>query len=76
MKTLGTNTKREEDLFFAALRQTDARKRSEFLDRHCAGQPALRAHLEQLLAAQADAENFFAEAERAIAMPIGEDQKL
>lgn len=51
----------EEDLFFAALELPDA-DRAAFLDRACAGAPALRARLDQLLAAHAtaDAESFLA----------------
>ncbi|HVJ82258.1 MAG TPA: serine/threonine-protein kinase, partial [Planctomycetia bacterium] len=41
-----------EELFFAALERTDPQERTSFLDEACAGNPALRARVERLLAAQ------------------------
>lgn len=73
MKMVG-NSDREEDLFFKALGQPDPVKRSVFLGRACAGKPALRARVEELLAVQAEAESFFAEAERATRIQMKADQ--
>lgn len=50
-----------EEIFLAALELPDATRCREFLDRQCAGSPALRGEVEQLLAVQAEAERFFAE---------------
>ncbi|HVJ83279.1 MAG TPA: hypothetical protein VNC50_19595, partial [Planctomycetia bacterium] len=41
-----------DELFFAALERTDPQERTSFLDEACAGNPALRARVERLLAAQ------------------------
>lgn len=57
MKKVG-NIEREETLFFEALGQSDPVKRSVFLGRACAGEPALRARVEKLLAVQTEAERF------------------
>jgi eukaryotic-like serine/threonine-protein kinase len=54
-------TPSEEDLFDAARKLTDAAARRAFLDRGCAGDAALRARIEGLLAAEAGADEFFAE---------------
>jgi tetratricopeptide (TPR) repeat protein len=62
-------TQREEDLFDAARKLTDPAERGAYLDRACAGDPALRARVEELLAAGADAEQFFTESSSALSFP-------
>ncbi len=59
-------TRREEDLFDAARRLTDAAERQAFLEGSCAGDPALRARVDRLLAVVTDAEQFFAEGSAAL----------
>jgi serine/threonine protein kinase len=54
-------TKRFEEIFFDALELKTGGERSAFLDRACAGEPVLRAALEEKLAAQPDVEGFFTE---------------
>src|SRR5262245_26000071 len=49
----------EEALFEAARRLTNPAHRAAFLDAACADNPALRKQLEDLLAAQGDADDFF-----------------
>ena len=56
----------EVDLFYEALSRADLAVRTAFLDRACAGQPALRERLEKLLAVHAEAEKFFIQEEPAI----------
>ena len=57
MNTLG---QREEELFDAARQLTDPAQRAAFLDFSCTEDPALRARIETLLAAEDQAEDFFA----------------
>ena len=52
---------REKAVFEAALEMADPAQRKLFLDRACAGDAELRAAVEELLATQGDAEQFFAE---------------
>ena len=59
-------TEREEELFDVARRLTGAGERSAFLDRACADDAALRARIENLLAAEADADRFFTESGSAL----------
>ncbi len=54
----------EEALFDAARNLHDAAARRAFLDQACAGAPAMRVRLEQLLGAQGEADDFFKEAAR------------
>lgn len=54
----------EEAVCFAALNLADADLRARFLDQACAGDARLRAAVEELLAAHADAENFLRRARR------------
>jgi eukaryotic-like serine/threonine-protein kinase len=61
-----TETKREAELFEAARNLAGAAERRAFLDRTCAGEPGLRARIEDLLAGEADAERFFAESGSAL----------
>jgi serine/threonine protein kinase len=57
-----TNTKQQEEALFDAARNLSGpTPRRVFLDQACAGDSALRARLEALLAAAADAEKFFEE---------------
>src|SRR5262245_56924100 len=51
--------RQEEALFEAARRLADPRQRAAFLDIACAGNPALRKQLADLLAAQGEAEQLF-----------------
>jgi hypothetical protein len=62
---MSDGSEQEEDLFYEASSQADPLRRSTFLDQTCAGRPVLRARVEALLAVQAEAERFFAEAELA-----------
>jgi len=55
-------------LYCEALSYADPAERGAFLDRACAGRPVLRAPGEKLLAGQAGAERFFAEAALAIGL--------
>ncbi len=59
------DSEEEAVLFFEALNQKPA-LRGAFLSRECGGKPGLRVRVERLLAAHAEAESFFAEAELAI----------
>jgi len=62
-------TKQLLDLVFTtALELTDPGQRKLFLDQHCAGDPGLRAEVESLLLAQAEAERFFARGTSALAL--------
>jgi len=62
-------TQREEDLFDAVRKLAGSAERGAFLDRACAGDPALRARIEDLLMAAADAERFFTESGSALSFP-------
>jgi len=55
------SAQREEDLFDGARKLGNAAARSQFLESSCAGDTALRARVENLLTAAADAERFFDE---------------
>jgi hypothetical protein len=66
-----TDLRREEELFDAARNMTDAAERQAFLDRACDGNPALRARLDDLLAAREEAERFFSETGAALNLPEG-----
>ncbi len=58
-----TNAKQQEEALFEAARNlAEPSSRGAFLDQACAHDPDLRARLEELLAAQSDAEVFFQEA--------------
>jgi serine/threonine protein kinase len=54
-----SSLQREESLFSAALEITDPAAREAFLDRECGDDEPLRAAVEESLAAQAEAEEFF-----------------
>jgi serine/threonine protein kinase len=56
---MNANLQREEALFHEAVQLADPAQRKLFLDRACAGDPALRAGVEELLAAHALEEQFF-----------------
>ena len=56
---MGAAIHREETVFYAALKLSDPARQKEFLDQACADDPGLRAAVEQLLAAQAEADRFF-----------------
>jgi eukaryotic-like serine/threonine-protein kinase len=62
-------TQREEDLFVAAQQLIEPAARRVFLDRSCAGDPVLRAKIDGLLAAAADADTFFTESASALSLP-------
>jgi len=63
---------REKAVFDAALEVTDPAQRKLFLDQACAGDAELRAAVEELLATQGDAEQFFAESASALTTLAGE----
>src|SRR5438309_1781149 len=54
-------TQREEEIFDTARNLADPAARAAFLDRSCAGEPALRTRLDQLLGVAPEADRFFAE---------------
>ena len=54
-----SSLQREESLFSAALEITDPVAREAFLDRECGDDEPLRAAVEESLAAQSEAEEFF-----------------
>jgi serine/threonine protein kinase len=63
-------TKQLEDaVFFTALNLADLEQRKLFLDQACAGNPELRAAVDELLAAQGDAEQFFSKGASALNLP-------
>src|SRR6185312_2185807 len=66
---MNAEPQREEELFDAARRMTDASERAIFLGRSCAGNPAMRRRIEALLAAEAEAEEFFAEGSTVLTRP-------
>ncbi len=68
MKTQKMNaaTQQEEMLFDAARQLSHPAECKEFLDRACAGDAALRARVEGLLASQVEADRFFAEGQSAM----------
>ena len=59
----------EEAVCFAALNVPDMALRATFLDRACAGDACLRAAVEEMLLAHADAEKFFANGRAAVNAP-------
>src|SRR5262245_32224736 len=61
--------KPEETIFEAAGKLTDPAQRKSFLDSACADNPAMRQRIEDLLAAQAEAEHFFLEGAEALDRP-------
>jgi len=63
---------REKAVFDAALEVTDPVQRKLFLDQACAGDAELRAAVEELLATQGDAEQFFAESASSLTTLAGE----
>jgi len=69
---VNTAKKLEDALFFTALNLPDLDQRRLFLDHACAGNPALRATVEELLAAQGDAEHFFSKGATALNLPSDE----
>ena len=58
---------KQREIFEAVLEITDAGERRAWLDRVCAGEPELRAQVEELLAVQERAESFFGECSGEIA---------
>jgi hypothetical protein len=68
---MNANFQREEALFHEAMQQADPEQRSLFLDRACAGDPNLRAGVEELLAAHALEERFFGREESALSWSGG-----
>jgi len=69
MKDAAT-TQREEALFYDALKVPECERR-KFLDRACGGNSGLRAAVEEMLSAQADAEQFFTESGPALKADSG-----
>ncbi len=68
-------TQREEDLFDAARKITDEAERENFLRQACGGDVSLRRRVEGLLAAAADAEEFFSDGESIILPTVGPLQR-
>ncbi len=66
---MNAEPQREEELFDTARRMTDASERAIFLGRSCAGNPAMRHRIEALLAAEAEADEFFAEGATVLTRP-------
>jgi eukaryotic-like serine/threonine-protein kinase len=66
----------EEEIFDAARLIADATARAAYLARACGGDVVLRRRVEELLAAQAGAENFFASSSAAVQSLGGELQAL
>jgi len=66
---MNAQIQREEDIFDQARQIKDPAQRAVYLDRACAGDRALRARLEGLLAVQPDAEAFFAGTISALKLP-------
>ena len=62
----------EDAVFFTALNLSDLEQRKLFLDQACAGNPELRAAVEELLSAQGNAEHFFAKGASAFNLPADE----
>ena len=63
-------TKQIEDaLFYAAASISDAGLRGRFLDQACAGDAALRAEVEEMVAAHLESEPFFAKGRAALEQP-------
>ena len=62
----------EDAVFFTALNLADQEQRRLFLDQACAGDPGLRAAVEDLLSAQGNAEHFFAKGASALNLPADE----
>ena len=62
----------EEALFDAARNLASPAARRAFLDQACAGAPELRARVEALLAAEAEAEGFFKDAASQVVLKAGE----
>ena len=56
----------EDAMFYAAASIADAEQRLRFLDQACAGNPQLRAAVEEMLSTQEDAESFFATEQSAL----------
>src|SRR5437899_3566923 len=64
------NAGRDEKALFAAARElTEAAQRQAFLDQACADDPLMRRRLEEMLAAQTQAEQFFAQGEMGLGLP-------
>jgi eukaryotic-like serine/threonine-protein kinase len=59
----------EEELFDAARELPEPAARKAFLDRACDGDLALRVRIEELLAAEGEAEQFFADGSLAMSLP-------
>jgi hypothetical protein len=67
-----TAIKQEETVFDAARQLKDPAERKAFLDHACAGDDALRARVEELLAIKTDAENFFTEGKVALRQTVAD----
>ncbi len=67
--------RQEEILFDAARSLTTPAQRKAFLDQACAGDPDLRARVEELLAAEVEADQFFAEGSSALRSAAVEQER-
>lgn len=64
-------TKQLEDaVFYTAVSIPEAQQRKQFLDQACAGNASLRAAVEDMLAAQQEAESFFDKGRSALFIPL------
>jgi hypothetical protein len=63
---MNPNTQLEEAVCLAALHITEPASRAQFLDRACTGDARLRAAVEEMLRANAAAENFFDQCRAAV----------
>ncbi len=59
----------EEEVFEAARLLADPGERKAYLDEACGGDPELRARIDELLEAEAEAEQFFADGSLALSLP-------
>jgi len=69
---MSSSISREKTVFYEALEVADPEQRKLFLDKTCVGDVALRAAVEELLATQGDAEQFFAESASSLTPLAGE----
>ncbi len=74
MKVLDSDREREDEVYFAAVGITDPKERASYLDKVCAGNPALRKVVEEMLASQKDADDLITRATEGLAEAMVEIQ--
>ena len=67
MNLLDSNREREDEVYFAAAGIADPKERASYLDEACAGSPALRQVVEEMLASQEEAEELITRAAAGLA---------